>query len=93
MLNYEFIFFIRNKRRNAKIRLQLIFLLFILSTILRVRQLNAIDRNRPFPSCTKPLFHGKPKCKAIDVIMHFYPHAHKTHFHKKSFALSQELLT
>ena len=47
MLNYEFIFFIRNKRRNAKIRLQLIFLLFILSTILRVRQLNVIDRNRP----------------------------------------------
>ena len=59
MLNYEFIFFIRNKRRNAKMRLQLIFLLFILSTILRVRQLNVIDRNRPFPSCTKPLFLGE----------------------------------
>ena len=31
--------------------------------------------NRPFPSCSKPLFHGEAKCDAID-------------FHKKGFALS-----
>ena len=43
---------------------------------------------RPFPSCAKPLFQGEAKCKAIDMKTIFYSHAGKTHFHKKSFALS-----
>ena len=45
--------------------------------------------NRPFPSCTKPLFQSEAKYEAIDVKMVFYFDADKmTHFHKRGFALS-----
>ena len=47
--------------------------------------------NRLFPICLKPLFQSEVKCEAIDVCEHFHAinsHANKTHFHKKSFALS-----
>ena len=44
--------------------------------------------SRPFPSCLKPLFKSEAECKAIDVIIVFSTHANKTHFHKKSLALS-----
>ena len=47
-----------------------------------------LEINRPFVSCPKPLFHNEAKGEAIDMKIIFYPHANKTHFHKKGFALS-----
>ena len=41
---------------------------------------------RPFLSCSTPLFESKAKCKDD-----FHSHANKTHFHKKGFALIDNL--
>ena len=49
----------------------------------------AVALNRPFPSCSKPLFQSDAKCKAVDMKMIIqYSHANKTNFHMKGFALS-----
>ena len=56
------------------------FALFV-SSANRVRNFDKY-RNRPFPSCPKPLFQSKVKCEAIDMKMTFYSHANK------NFALS-----
>ena len=44
--------------------------------------------NRPFLSCSKPLFHSEARYVAIDMKMMFYSHANKTRFYKKGFALN-----
>ena len=36
----------------------------------------------------KPLFQSEAKCQTIDIKMIFHSHSNKTHFQKKSFALS-----
>ena len=45
------------------------------------------DGNRPFKSCSKPLFQSEAKRESIDMEV-IYSHANKTHFHKKGFARS-----
>ena len=45
------------------------------------------DGNRPFTSCSKPLFQSEAKCESIDMEM-IYSYANKTNFHKKGFARS-----
>ena len=39
-------------------------------------------------SCSEPLFQSESKCESIDMKIIFYSRANKTHFHKRSFALS-----
>ena len=48
--------------------------------------------NGPFPSCPKPLFQSEAKCEAIDMKIVFYPHARKTHRHKKGTFCTQPRL-
>ena len=50
-----------------------------------------LEINRPFVSCPKPLFHNEAKGEAIDMKIIFYPHANKTHFHKKGLHLASFL--
>ena len=44
--------------------------------------------NKPFLSCSKPLFQSEAICEAIDVRMFFYSHVNQTPFHKRGFALN-----
>lgn len=46
------------------------------------------DRDRTFPSSSKPLFQSEAQSKAIDVKTVFNSHGIKIHFHKQEFALS-----
>ena len=43
--------------------------------------------NRPFPSCSKPLFQCEAMCETIDMKIIFYSHANIILLHKKGFAL------
>ena len=44
--------------------------------------------NRPYPSCSKPLFQSKASCKSIDMKMIFNSYTNKTRFHRKSLRLA-----
>ena len=44
--------------------------------------------NRPYPSCSKPLFQSKASCKSIDMNMIFNSYTNKTRFHRRSLRLA-----
>ena len=44
--------------------------------------------NRPYPSCSKPLFQSKASCKSIDMKVIINSYANKTRFHRKSLLLA-----
>ena len=44
--------------------------------------------NRPFSSCSKPLFQCEAMCETIDMKIIFYSHANIILLHKKGFALT-----
>ena len=44
--------------------------------------------NRPYPSCTKPLFQSEAMSEAIDTKPFYFSDANETQYHKKGFTLN-----